>query len=239
MDKNPKTAKTNWVPAVGKPYSFRKEFCPSLGITDYQVTKRKQDLLTWLTNFYNYEFIEAPGQMLVIVVKEVIGDYQPMPRKAPKQDALNAEKQKDYDTYTIAALGPEYKPNSQAKVARGAIASFGNSKYGHRNPKWVANTYISKSFKQYGESNNNYLWVWYYDYIPLTGQEVEHWREILREEKIDEQEAANAFYKHAQGEDITKELSAYQKALERIKEETCGNFPVRVKEWRLKMRQAQ
>ena len=59
MDKNPKTAKTNWVPAIGKPYSFRKEFCPSLGITDYQVTKRKQDLLTWLTNFYDYEFIEA------------------------------------------------------------------------------------------------------------------------------------------------------------------------------------
>lgn len=41
MDKNLKTAKTNWVPEVGKPYSFRREFCPSLGITDYQVTKRK------------------------------------------------------------------------------------------------------------------------------------------------------------------------------------------------------
>lgn len=24
MDKNPKTAKTNWVPVVGKPYSFRR-----------------------------------------------------------------------------------------------------------------------------------------------------------------------------------------------------------------------
>lgn len=56
-----------------------------------------------------------------------------------------------------------------------------------KNPKtaktnWVPAVGKPYSFrKEYGESNNNYLWVWYYDYIPLT----EHWREILREEKID------------------------------------------------------
>lgn len=35
MDKNPKIAKTNWIPEIGKPYSFRQIFCPNLGISDY------------------------------------------------------------------------------------------------------------------------------------------------------------------------------------------------------------
>lgn len=201
------------------------------------MTKRKQDLLTWLTNFYDYDFTDAPGQTLVIVIKEIIGEYQPLPRKSPKQNELNKVKQDDYDNYTIKALGPDYKPNSQAKVAREAISSFSKSKYGHTNAKWVANNYISKSFKQYGESNNNYLWVWYFNYQPLSAIEVEHWRLILKEKNIDELKAASAFYKYAQGENVTKEVSAYQSALEIIKDETGGNFPVRVKEWRLKQMQ--
>ena len=59
----------------GKPYRFRKEFCPILGISDYQVTRRKKDLLDWLTNFYDYDFKEAPSESAIIIIKEIVELY--------------------------------------------------------------------------------------------------------------------------------------------------------------------
>lgn len=55
----------------------------------------------------------------------------------------------------------------------------------------------------------------------------------MAEEHISEQEAANAFYRQEQGEDISKEKGYYKKARTRLKEE-FGMNAVLVSDWRLK-----
>ena len=54
------------------------------------------------------------------------------------------------------------------------------------------------------------------NYIPLPPGIVEKWRDILREEKIGETEAANAFYRQEQGEDISQEKQFYKNAMLRF-----------------------
>lgn len=216
-----------------KVYKFN-DFCKELKITNYQKEKRFQDLLNWLTNFYDYDFIPGgQGAAHNILIKEIYGEYQPLPRKIPKQEALTAEKIKDYEAYTIAALGPEFKPNSKTKIARDAINEFGKEKYYHTSPEAVSKRYIKKPFDEYGETNNKWVWVWYSSYIALNSEAEEMWRSILRQEEIAEDEAANAFYKHAEGEDISAELNKYQRAKIRMIVE-YADFPVRVREWKVK-----
>lgn len=216
-----------------KVYKFN-DFCKDLKITNYQKENRFQDLLDWLTNFYDYEFIPGgKGAAHNIFIKEIYGEYQPLPRKAPKQEALTTEKIKDYEAYTIAALGPEYKPNSKTKIARDAINDFGKKKYHHTNAEAVSKRFIKKPFDEFGETNGQWRWVWYSNYKALEPEIEEKWHKILWEEQIAEDEASNAFYKLAEGEDISYELNKYQRAKNRMTEK-YADFPVRVREWKVR-----
>lgn len=58
---------------AGKIYNFKTEFWPAVGINKGQWENRREDLLEWLTNFYNYELVE--GRPIRIFIKEVIGEY--------------------------------------------------------------------------------------------------------------------------------------------------------------------
>ena len=214
-----------------KVYEFKKEFCKELNIPMNQAERRLDELLEWLKNYFDYEFYK--GHPNRILIKEIIGEYQPMPRKLPKQDALNEAKRQDYTQFTIAALGTEYKPNSKSKVARDAIAAFGKEKYFHTNQRAVKDRYIKEPFDTYGETNNQTVWVYYLTYEPLEPNVLEDWRNILRTENIGEQEAANAFYRMNEGEDISQEIGYYNKARLRFKEKYCDT-PILVKNWKLK-----
>lgn len=210
------------------------ELCTELEVTKHQRENRLDDLLEWLTNFYDYDFIRGGnGAPHMIQINEIYGDYQPLPRKMPSQTELNYEKMKDYEIFTIAALGAEFKPNSKARIARQAIQSFGSSKYHHTNSEAVAKRYIKKPFEEHGETNNQWCWVWYDTYIKLSSEEELEWRSILRQEEIAEDQAANAFYKKAEGESIEAELNKYQKAKDRMQDK-FGDFPVRVRQWKAK-----
>jgi hypothetical protein len=55
----------------------------------------------------------------------------------------------------------------------------------------------------------------------------------MEEEHISEQEAANAFYRHADGEDVSEEIGYFKKARDRFINE-FGEFAVLVPNWRLK-----
>lgn len=213
-------------------YKFKEEFCVKLNIPMNQANRRQEELLLWLTNFFDYEYL--PGNPIRIHIKEVIGEYQPLPRKAPNQNKLNEQKKEDYKTFTIASLGPEYKPNSKSKVARDAIDSFGYEKYGHISSEAVARRYVKEPFDKYGESNGKYLWVFYSTYEPFDEETLGNWKSILTGAKLSEEEAANAFFKYAEGEDITQELDCYKKARKLFYKE-YGDYPVRVAEWHLKI----
>lgn len=195
--------------------------------------RRLQELLEWLTNFYEFDFIKGVGTPHYIIIKEVIGEYQPLPRKKPNQDSINQEKKEKYTRYTIASLGPEYKPNSKSKIARDAIEAFGYKDFGHISSEAVAKRFIKEPFNLYGETNGKKVWAWYDTYIALDEEKVEAWRRILKEEHMSEEEAASAWYKQESGEDVSKEKGYYKNAIDRAKME-WGSFPVYIQEWRLK-----
>ena len=215
-------------------YVFKKEFCPMLDIPNNQVNNRQEELLEWLHNFFDYEIIrEKP---IKIVIKEVIGTYQPLPRKKYTVNARlerSAKAKKDYEEYTIKSLPKKYAPTSKSYIARNAIEDFGYEEYGHESARYVAAAYVKEPFDNNAETNNKNVWVYCSSYEPLDEETLIKWKKILMEEHISEKEAANAFYRQEQGEDVSKEKSYYKNALERFKVEV-GGIPVLVKEWRLK-----
>ena len=213
---------------AGKIYNFKEEFWTELKIGRRAWLERKEDLLKWLSNFYDYELYE--GRPIRIYIKEVYGEYRPLPRKGV--DTM-AHKKEEYKNFAIASLGTEFKPNSKAKTSREAITSFGYEKYGHTNVQAVSKRYVGPVFDEYGECNNARRWVWYSTYEPLDDKTLERWRAIMAEEHISEQEAANAFYRQEQGEDISREQGYFKKARERFKNE-FGEAPILVADWRLK-----
>lgn len=189
------------------------------------------ELLSFLNEYMRIEEVKtSTGRFSYNIYEEELPKSIPIFSKVRYS---KKEKQKEYEEFTIAALGTEYKPNSQRKIARDAIQSFGKTKYQHRSPEMIAKRYIKKSFNKYGESNEKYVWVDYETYKPLTEEQKILWLTILKDEKIDESAAANAFYREQQGEDISEEKGYYKKALEKFIEKE-HTIPVRVKEWRLK-----
>lgn len=214
-----------------KEYLLKKELAPMLNISKYIIERRKKDLLEWLTNFYDYEIIKVSPLTLKIIT--IIGEYQPLPNKVRPQEEFTTEKLKDYEEFTIKALGTEFKPNSKSKVARDAIKSFSREKYGHNNYKAVVSRYVRKPFDEYGETNGARVWVNYNTYKPLESEDLEFWRMILSQEHMSEPEAAAAWFKQESGEDTTEEKNYYKKARDRFVDEK-GYLPVLVSEWRLK-----
>lgn len=97
-------------------------------------------------------------------------------------------------------------------MARDAINDFGYETYHHTNVEAVAKRFIREPFKTYGESDNKKVWVWYSNYEKIDNNILEEWRDILREEHIAEEEAANAFYRQEQGEDVSVEKAYYKTA---------------------------
>ena len=209
-------------------YDFKTEFWTEVGIKKNQWETRRQDLLEWLNNFYDYELLE--GRPIKILIKDIYGTYQPLPRK---NIMTAAQKHEDYRTFTIAALGTEFKPNSKAKTSREAIGAFGREKYGHDNVEGVSRRYVGPVFDEYGETSGVKHWVWYSTYESLDDKVLERWRAIMSEEHISEQEAANAFYRQEQGEDVSKEKGYFKKARDRFMSE-FGDMPILVSDWRLK-----
>jgi len=54
-------------------YNFKTEFWEAVGINAGQWTRRREDLLEWLKNFYDYEILK--GKPMRIRIKVVFGEY--------------------------------------------------------------------------------------------------------------------------------------------------------------------
>lgn len=57
----------------GEIYNFKEEFWKELNISKNSWENRKEDLLAWLENFYDYELLG--GRPIRIHIKEVYGEY--------------------------------------------------------------------------------------------------------------------------------------------------------------------
>lgn len=212
-------------------YTLKEEFFKENNIPHSQYKTRKEDLLEWLKEFYEYKILE--GKPLRIQIIEVIGEYKPLPRKKQESRAITEQKQKDYEDYVRLGLSKEFSPESKCHMARKAIGDFGEERYGHISDIAVARRYVGPAMEKLGEHSETYYWVDFDTYKKLSPELLNAWLDILRQEHIGQEEAANAFYKQEQGEDITKEKKAYQKALETMKKQ-YHIIPVKVAEWRLR-----
>lgn len=214
-----------------KVYEVKKEFLPLLNVTANQWKERKDDLLEWWKDFFDYEIIYS--KPIVIRINEIYDqEYQPLPRK---NVYTTAEKRADYAAATITILsesGDEYRPITKAYVAREAVHNFGSTKYNHTDVKGVAHNYIKPAFDQYAENNGKKVWCWSKDCIPLTEAELEKWKEILRKTlDMDEDSVFELYDKIYNKESLDEELSAYEKALMSMKSSFKG-VPVYMNCWR-------
>lgn len=210
-------------------YKLKDEFFVKLRIPYTQYRTRKEDLLEWLKNFYDYELVN--GRPIMIKINDVYDEYEPLPRKGEMGSSLTAEKEQAYAAYIESKFTDEWVYTSKMKESREAIEAFGKKKYHHTSARAVANRYIGPAMDTKCEKSLERYWVDYPSYRPLSEEQVAAWRQILQEEHISEREAANAFYRKCKGEDISKEEGYFKAALERCKAE-LGLSPILVSQYK-------
>ena len=206
----------------------RKELTEKYSIPLSQWNQKHEELIGHLQEYMDITETKTKTGRYSYEVNGELPDSIP-----PLKKSLMNQKKKDYEEYTIKALGTEFKPNSKSKIAREAIADFGNKKYGHTSQESVVKRYIKEPFDKYGENDGNKYWCYYDTYEVIPAEIVAEWREILTEEHINEKEAANAFYRQQQGEDVSKEKEYYKNALDRFKAK-YGSIPILVNKWKIK-----
>lgn len=206
----------------------RKKLSEKYSISHNLWTRKHDELMLHLQEYMDITETKSDTGRYTYEIKGELPDIIPSLRTARTK-----QKKKDYEKFTIAALGTEFKPNSKSKIARDAIADFGYDKYNHTSYKAVTERYIKEPFNKYGINDGNQYWCFYSTYEVMDEAIVTEWRKILSEEKIGEEEAANAFYRQAQGEDISTELQFYKNAMNRFKEK-YNDIPVLVKKWKCK-----
>lgn len=206
----------------------RKELIEKYSIPLSQWNQKHEELIGHLQEYMDITETKTKTGRYSYEVNGELPDSIP-----PLKKSLMNQKKKDYEEYTIKALGTEFKPNSKSKIAREAIADFGNKKYGHTSQESVVKRYIKEPFDKYGENDGNKYWCYYDTYEVIPAEIVAEWREILAEEHISEKEAANAFYRQQQGEDVSKEKEYYKNALDRFKAK-YGSIPILVNKWKIK-----
>lgn len=223
-----------------KIYKVKEEFLPLLNISEHQWKKRREDLLDWLSDFFDFEIIHA--KPICIKINEVYTqNYRPLPRK----NVFTAkEKRTDYTNYLIVLLGSsnnEFKPFSKVFMARSAINDFAYCKYDHESEEAIVKRYILPVLKIYAEKDEERrIWCWNTDCVPLNEEELKIWKDILRKTLyIKEDNIFELYDKIYNNESLEKEKNAYMEAIKQMSYE-CGRqgtddwgVPVCMHYWRL------
>lgn len=219
-----------------KIYKLKDEFFLLLQIPVHQWKERKEDLLEWLNNFFDYEIIE--GKPIKIQINEIYEEeYQPLPYKAKWRNYSKKEKVAAYNNFVKENLPEEYKHMSKRRMAKKALLSFGIKDFGHYSSLSVVKTYVGPAMEEFGECDNNFCWCWYKTYEEVKESEIiADWRMILKKHKIDEEEISNAFYL----QETVGDSSQMDKVKIYFKEAMSefigkyGDYLVRIPSWRKK-----
>lgn len=214
-------------------YKFKEEFCKELNIPINQMNRRRKELLDWLNNFYSFEIVE--GCPLRILITEVIGEYQPMPRKVPSHRELTEQKITDYNNYVIKHLPEEPIPMSKARMTKNALNDFGHKKYSHSCVEAVSKRYVGPAMEEHGVKTDQRFWCWAKTYEVLDDDVLFEWREILAKWKCTEREVYNAFCKKQtlnNDEEIVRLEGAFKAALNEFRDKYFDGV-VLVPKWRI------
>ena len=233
---------------------FRKEFgLQILGETSHVVTRRKQDLLEWLKNFFSYTFIKT-SYADKIIIHEIYAEYEKIPKK--KQDiSKRLEKRKakeDYlEDFIIKTFFKEKSAIEQHLTYNYIARSITNEEilniFGPITLRTLARSYVKPVLKKIAEFIPPKDWVWFEKYEKIDEETRMAWIKTLREEedKADEKMREMMRYinlcEDAWMDDISgftqnkkvKKDNFYKKAIDRFKFE-YGDFPVQSYRWVLK-----
>jgi hypothetical protein len=132
-------------------YKLKEELFPLLKISTSQYDRRREELMEWLAEFYDYEILE--GKPIRIKINEIYGEYKPLPRSLK----ISKQKQEDYNEYVKTHLSKEFTVESKAHMARNAIADFAMEKYNHTSDAAVARRYVGPAMEEFGEKSSHYF----------------------------------------------------------------------------------
>lgn len=213
-------------------YRLREEFLPMLNISDSSFRKRKDELLDWLGDFFDFEIQD--GKPSYIVIKEQYLEYKPLPKRSDRTREMRVH---DYETFVKENLTKDWSCESKAHMSRKAIEAFGENKYDHKYERAVTQRYTGPAMEKHGEHTKEKYWAWHATYEQITEKEIlEDWREILRKHRVSTEHISAAFYvDQEQGNHNKIDLleNYYRCALAEFVEK-YGDFPVYVSKWRLR-----
>lgn len=217
---------------INKIYKLKDEFLKELNIPEQQWNRRKNDLLDWLNEFYDYEIINT--RPVKIIVKEIYQEeYTPMPRTNDR-----AQKLIDYTEFTKSRLTSEYKPTVKKRLAEEAIREFGKEKYQHKSALNVSRNYISPALEECADCDDVFVWVWRKTLEPLPWDILQDWNQIRKERKADFEDqltGAEEEYYDADNKEMNTFISraAYVDAMTDFQKK-YGDLALRVKSYKLK-----
>ena len=135
----------------------------------------------------------------------------------------------------ISNKNKKIMPSTLKKLLAGSISTIAKPKqherqqrYGHEYYKSIAQRYIAKPFDEYSDKEeDSWEWVWFSTYQPLDLVTLGYWLTLLKEEKIEEEDQADAFRRYADGEDIRTEVKYYKTAIQKFRIR-FGDIPIKV-----------
>lgn len=213
-------------------YRLKEEFLPMLNISKYTFERRKDELLNWLGDFFDFEIQD--GKPSYIVIKEQYSEYLPLPKRSIKTREMRVH---DYEAFVKANLTKDWSCESKAHMSRRAIEAFGENKYDHKYEKAVTRRYTGPAMEKYGEHTEEKFWAWHVTYEQITDKEtLEDWRTILRKHKVSSEHISAAFYvdqEQGNHDKIGLLENYYKNAIDEFVEK-YGDFPVYVSKWKLR-----
>lgn len=114
-----------------------KDLMGALGITRSSWGRRKEEYLDWFKLFFDYEVV-IQGEKRVYVIKEIFGDYEPLPRKKKSIEV------KEYYKQETSKIVKQEPTNTGSNIARNIVAA--SNKYDHK--EGTASVYVRSILKE-------------------------------------------------------------------------------------------
>ena len=148
-----------------------KELLNILHITKDSWKKRRQEYLDWFNCFFDYE-ITTQGKKTFFIIKEIFGDYEPLPRKKKSIEV------KEYYAQETSKIVKQEPTNTGANIARNIIAI--NNKYDHK--EGTASVYVRNILKE-GYQVDSKVWCCRTQdglhYTPITDEQLKYLNECI------------------------------------------------------------
>lgn len=175
-----------------------KDLLNILHITRDSWKKRRQEYLDWFNCFFDYE-ITMQGKNTFFIIKEVFGDYEPLPRKKKSIEV------KEYYVQETSKIVKQEPTNTGSNIARNIVAT--NNKYAHK--EGTASVYVRSILKE-GYRVDGKVWCKRTEdglhYEPISEEQITYLNECITQQFKDDkvQEYAVDMYTDYEAGLITK-----------------------------------